>query len=131
MQLRYTIPPALLFLIGGLLGAGLSRHKDDTAEQLRKLEEAFLIINRRYVEDLDPANVAEDAIEAMLGALDPHSSYIDASAFTEVAESYRGSFGGIGIWFEIPDGDTARVVSPIEGGPSEKVGLRRPDYRSQ
>ena len=127
MRLRYTLPLALLFLVGGLLGAGLNRHADDTTEQLRKLEEAFLIINRRYVEELDPAVLAEEAIEAMLGSLDPHSSYIDASAFTEVEESYRGSFGGIGIWFEIPDGDTARVVSPIEGGPSEKMGLRAGD----
>lgn len=127
MRLRYTLPIVLLFLIGGLVGARLNRHKDDTTEQLRKLEDAFLIINRRYVEELDPAHVAENAIDAMLDALDPHSSYIDASAFTEVEESYRGSFGGIGIWFEIPDGDTARVVSPIEGGPSEEVGLRPGD----
>ena len=127
MRLRYTLPIVLLFLIGGLVGARLNRHNDDTTEQLRKLEDAFLIINRRYVEELDPANVAENAIDAMLDGLDPHSSYIDASAFTEVEESYRGSFGGIGIWFEIPDGDTARVVSPIEGGPSEEVGLRPGD----
>ena len=86
-----------------------------------------MIITRHYVEDVDPADLAETAIDAMLSSLDPHSSYINAEAFTEVAESYRGAFGGIGIWFEIPDRDTAQVVSPIEGGPSEAAGLRAGD----
>ena len=127
LKARYTFPFVLLFLAGGLMGTRLGWKKDDTTEQLRKLEEAFLIINQRYVEEVDPAELAEKAIEAMLTSLDPHSSYIDATRFTEVAESYRGNFGGIGIWFEIPDGDTVKVVSPIEGGPSEKAGLRAGD----
>lgn len=124
---RYIIPITLLLLAGGLLGASFSRYFSDITEDLRKLEEAFLMINRRYVDHVEPNRAAEDAIEGMLKSLDPHSSYIDASAFKEVAESFQGSFGGIGIWFQIPDGDTARVVSPIENGPSEKAGIRAGD----
>lgn len=126
---RYTFPALFLLLLGGLLGSRLewSAADKDTTEQLRKLEEAFLIINKRYVEELEPADVAERAIEAMLAGLDPHSTYIDAESFVEVNESYEGSFGGIGIWFEIPRGDTAQVVSVIEGGPSERAGLRAGD----
>ncbi|MDE2834754.1 MAG: S41 family peptidase [Bacteroidota bacterium] len=127
IRVQLLIPLTLVFLVGGLLGIGVGWIHDDTTEQLRKLEEAFLIITRHYVEDVDPADLAETAIDAMLSSLDPHSSYINAEAFTEVAESYRGAFGGIGIWFEIPDRDTAQVVSPIEGGPSEAAGLRAGD----
>ena len=125
----YILPALFLFLVGAMLGERLEwgMPDKDTTEQLQKLEEAFLIINKRYVEEVEPKALVEEAIEAMLGQLDPHSSYIDAEAFTEVKEGYRGSFGGIGIWFEIPDGDTAQVVSPIEGGPSEKVGVRAGD----
>lgn len=126
-QLRYIIPITLLLLAGGLLGASFSRYFSDITEDLRKLEEAFLMINRRYVDPVEPNQAAEDAIEGMLKSLDPHSSYIDVSAFKEVAESFQGSFGGIGVWFQIPDGDTARVVSPIENGPSEKAGIRAGD----
>ena len=124
----YVLPAVLLFVIGTVLGTQLDSavSDTDTMEQLRKLEDAFLIINKRYVEEVDPAELVEDAIEGMLENLDPHSSYINAEAFTEVNESYQGSFGGIGIWFEVVD-DTAQVVSPIEGGPSEKVGLRAGD----
>ncbi len=122
---HYSVPALLLLFLGGILGSqlewtGLDR---DTTEQLRKLEEAFLIINKRYVEEVDAAVLADEAIEAMLSALDPHSSYIDAERFTEVNEGYQGSFGGIGIWFEISRDDTAHVVSVIEGGPSERAGL--------
>lgn len=124
---RYILLIVLLFLAGGLLGGSFSSYLDDTRESLHKLEEAFLLINRRYVDPVDPNKVAEDAIGGMIESLDPHSSYIDASAFKTVEESFRGSFGGIGVWFQVFDGDTARVVSPIENGPSEKVGIRAGD----
>ncbi len=126
-QLRYILPITLLLLAGGLLGASFGRYFNDITEDLRKLEEAFLLINRSYVDSVDPGQAAEHAIDGMLESLDPHSSYIDASAFKEVAETFQGSFGGIGIWFQVLDGDTARVVSPIENGPSEKAGIRAGD----
>jgi carboxyl-terminal processing protease len=124
---RYIILITLLLLAGGLLGASFGRYFGDITEDLRKLEEAFLLINRNYVDSVEPNQAAENAIEGMLESLDPHSSYIDASAFKEVAESFQGSFGGIGVWFQVLDGDTARVVSPIENGPSEKAGIRAGD----
>ena len=126
-RVRYILPALFLFVLGAILGGNRPSDPTDTTEQLKKLEDAFLIINKRYVEEVDPAALAETAIEAMVASLDPHSSYIDPKRFVEVDESYRGSFGGIGIWFEIPHGDTAQVVSPIEGGPSEKIGLRAGD----
>ncbi|MFQ5572005.1 MAG: S41 family peptidase [Rhodothermales bacterium] len=124
----YLLPAFLLFVVGTVLGVQLESaiSNTDTMEQLRKLEDAFLIINKRYVQDVDAGDLAEQAIESMLEELDPHSSYISLEELKEVEESYRGSFGGIGIWFEIID-DTARVVTPIEGGPSEKLGIRAGD----
>ena len=124
---RYVLLIILLFLTGGLLGGTFGSYLNDTKENLRKLEEAFLLISRKYVDPVDPNKMAENAIGGMLESLDPHSSYIDASAFKEVEESFRGSFGGIGVWFQVLDGDTARVVSPIENGPSEKVGIQAGD----
>ncbi len=124
----YLLLALLLFVGGTVLGVQLQSaiSDTDTTEQLRKLGDAFIIINKRYVQKVDAAKLAEDAIVGMLEELDPHSSYISAEAFVEVDESYRGSFGGIGIWFEVVD-DTAQVVTPIEDGPSEKVGLRSGD----
>ena len=81
-----------------------------------------MIINRQYVDESDPKELVEDAVNAMLKDLDPHSVYISSEEIDEIQESYKGSFGGIGVLFEVIK-DTIRVVSTITDGPSDKVGL--------
>ncbi|SHK95600.1 S41 family peptidase [Rhodothermus profundi] len=123
-SLRYTLPAVLLLALGIVLGWNLQQavSTTDTLASLRKLEEAFLTITQRYVDPVKPEPLAEEAIRAMLTELDPHSVYITAEEMKELRESYQGSFGGVGIWFEVVD-DTARVVATISGGPSEAAGL--------
>ena len=124
----YILPAIVLVLVGTLLGMKLesSLSSSDTFEQLRKLENAYLLINRKYVEKVDPEETAEEAIAGMLKTLDPHSSFFTAEEVAELRQGYQGSFGGVGIYFEVVR-DTARVISPISGGPSEKVGVRAGD----
>ncbi len=123
----------ITFLVVLVMGAGLGVSmdglfsSDDTFEQLQKLEDAFLLINRNYVEEVDAKELAQEAILAMLKELDPHSAYIDSETMKRVNEDYRGTFGGIGIWFEAPTADTAKVTSTIPDGPSETVGLMAGD----
>lgn len=129
------MPAALLLLAGVLLGVTLrsTLHGEDTLTQLRKLEDAFLLINKQYVEPVDPATLAEEAIRSMLDDLDPHSIYVSAEDARNMQERFQGSFGGIGIWFEIPrndddlSDDTVRVMSVIGDGPSERAGLMAGD----
>ena len=121
---QYFLPAVALLLLGAVLGVQLDSmtSDEDTYTQLRKLEKAFVIINRKYVEPVKSSAVAEQGIAGMLDELDPHSSYISAKQVQDVQEQYQGSFGGIGIWFEVVE-DTARVISPITDGPSEQVGV--------
>ena len=123
------LPFSLVLAIGTGLGLTIDSFfgPEDTYEQLQKMEDTFLLINRQYVEDVDPAVLAESAIRAMLDELDPHSAYIDAEAIGRVQDDYRGTFGGIGIWFEAPAEDTAKVTSTIPDGPGEAVGLMAGD----
>lgn len=123
------LPFSLILAIGTGLGLTIDSFfgSEDTYEQLQKLEDTFLLINRQYVEEIDPAVLAESAIRAMLDELDPHSAYIDAEAIGRVQDDYRGTFGGIGIWFEAPAEDTAKVTSTIPDGPGEAVGLMAGD----
>jgi len=122
---KYLVPTLIVFALGTGLGLTLDEFsaKDDTVEQLQKLEDAYILINRQYVENVDAASMTEEAILAMLTKLDPHSSYIDAETMKKVGEEYQGSFGGIGIWFESPLNDTSKVTSTIPDGPSETAGL--------
>ena len=131
----WIIPATLLLLAGVLLGVTIrsSLLAEDTLTQLRKLEDAFLLINKQYVESVDPAELAEEAIRSMLDDLDPHSVYVSAEDARSMQERFQGSFGGIGIWFEIPRNDedlrddTVRVMSVIGDGPSERAGLMAGD----
>jgi len=122
----------LILAAGVLLGMQLeSALSDDTRAALKKLENAFLVINERYVEEVDSGVLAENALEGMLEELDPHSVYIDAETMRRVEEDFSGGFEGIGISFEFVEGideqDTLAVLSVIPGGPSEKVGLHAGD----
>ena len=123
------LPFSLVLALGTGLGLTIDGlfDSDDTFEQLQKMEDTFLLINRQYVEEIDPSVLAESAIRAMLDELDPHSAYIDATSMERVQEDYRGTFGGIGIWFEAPPEDTAKVTSTIPDGPGEAVGLMAGD----
>jgi carboxyl-terminal processing protease len=126
---RYVVPAVLLFVLGTVLGMQIESvmSSTDTFEQLRKLEEAFLIVDRQYVESVDARQLSESAITGMLERLDPHSVFISADEARSVQEGYQGAFGGIGIWFESPPDDTAQVTSTIAGGPSESLGIMAGD----
>ncbi len=56
----------------------------------------------------------------------PHSQYISANEFDQANEYLEGNFEGIGVQFRI-EKDTAMVIIPIAGGPSDKVGVKAGD----
>lgn len=95
-------------------------------QEVGKIEEILRFIEARYVEDVERDQLIEDAIGSILQKLDPHSSYIPSSELESVNSSLEGSFDGIGIQFMIVE-DTIRVISPVAGGPSEKLGVRAGD----
>ena len=121
----HALSGLFILAIGLMLGLNLEAvlsSDNDTYEQLQKLENAFIIIQRQYVDEADPKELVESAVLGMLEELDPHSLYISSEEIDELQETYKGSFGGIGVLFEVIN-DTIRVVSTITDGPSDKVGL--------
>jgi carboxyl-terminal processing protease len=95
-------------------------------EQLKKLETFMRYVQLAYVDTVDSEKLTEDAIKAVLKGLDPHSVYISKKDLQRMNEPLEGNFEGIGIQFNILH-DTITVVSPIAGGPSEKLGIRAGD----
>ena len=92
-----------------------------TAGQIR-VDEVMKLIDGNYTEAPDMDKLSTEAINAMLKALDPHSTYIPAKDVERANEGLQGNFEGVGISFQIVE-DTIVVQSVIAGGPSEKVGL--------
>ncbi|MFB6248716.1 MAG: S41 family peptidase, partial [Salinibacter sp.] len=125
---RRLLPALVLIVVGGVLGAQVNSYvsPDDAIEQFKKMRQAFVIISGKYVEPVDASELAEGGVKGMLETLDPHSSYVPPEQAQRTRQRYQGSFGGIGIQFDILS-DTARVVSPLAGGPSEEAGLMAGD----
>lgn len=89
---------------------------------ISELQEVFSYIDAKYVDGVNDGKLAESAIEAALKELDPHSNYISPEDLQAVNEDLQGNFEGIGVEFSIVR-DTIMVVTPIAGGPSEKLGI--------
>lgn len=99
---------------------------ENTYKNLELFSNVLSLLENNYVEEIDTREVILGAIKGMLTTLDPHSSYMKPEDFKELQEETKGSFGGIGIEITIRDG-ILTVVSPIEGTPAFKKGLKAGD----
>ena len=95
-------------------------------EELQQLSSVFTMIKSDYVEPVDEKKLITDAIAGMVASLDPHSQYFDKKSFKEFREGTTGRFVGVGIEISTEDG-WVKVVSPIEGSPAYRAGLKSGD----
>ncbi|MFP5474828.1 MAG: S41 family peptidase, partial [Gammaproteobacteria bacterium] len=95
-------------------------------EELQQLAAVFGMIKTDYVEPVDEKKLISDAISGMVAGLDPHSQYFDKKSFKEFREGTSGRFVGVGIEISQEDG-LVKVVSPIEGSPAFRAGLKPGD----
>ncbi len=79
-----------------------------------------------YVEQPDDSKLIESAINGMLSALDPHSSYLSPKHYRDMQVQTRGEFGGLGIEVTMENG-VVKVVAPIDDTPADKAGLQAND----
>jgi len=95
-------------------------------EELQQLAAVFGMVKSDYVEPVDEKKLISDAISGMVASLDPHSQYFDKKSFKEFREGTTGRFVGVGIEITQEDG-LVKVVSPIEGSPAYRAGLKPND----
>jgi carboxyl-terminal processing protease len=95
-------------------------------EELQQLAAVFGMVKSDYVEPVDEKKLITDAISGMVSGLDPHSQYFDKKTFKEFREGTTGRFVGVGIEIGMEDG-LVKVVSPIEGSPAFRAGLKSGD----
>jgi carboxyl-terminal processing protease len=95
-------------------------------EELQQLAAVFGIVKTDYVEPVDEKKLISEAISGMVASLDPHSQYFDKKSFKEFREGTTGRFVGVGIEITQEDG-LVKVVSPIEGSPAFRAGLKSGD----
>ncbi len=95
-------------------------------EELQQFAAVFGMVKTDYVEPVDEKKLITDAISGMVSGLDPHSVYFDQKSFKEFREGTTGKFVGVGIEIGMEDG-LVKVVSPIEGSPAFRAGLKSGD----
>ncbi len=95
-------------------------------EELQQFAAVFGMVKSDYVEPVDEKKLIGDAISGMVASLDPHSQYFDKKSFKEFREGTTGRFVGVGIEITQEDG-LVKVVSPIEGSPAFRAGLKSGD----
>jgi len=95
-------------------------------EELQQLAAVFGMIKTDYVEPVEEKKLITDAISGMVSSLDPHSQYFDKKSYKEFREGTSGRFVGVGIEITQEDG-LVKVVSPIEGSPAYRAGLKTND----
>ena len=99
-------------------------------EELQQLAAVFGMVKSDYVEPVDEKKLINDAIAGMVAGLDPHSQFFDKKNFKEFREGTSGKFVGVGIEIGMEDG-LVKIVSPIEGSPAFKAGLKSGDLISK
>ena len=103
--------------------------KADTSDVYKNIEvftEVLRQIEENYVEPQDSQKLIYGAIKGMVQSLDPHSSFMTKAEHKELLIDTKGSFSGVGIEITVRD-NTLTVVSPIEGTPAYKAGVKAGD----
>ena len=96
-------------------------------QELEKFISVYERVKANYVDPVDDHTLIKGAIDGMLAALDPHSSYVEASDFDQLKTTTDGNYGGLGLTVSIEDG-AVKVVAPTEDTPAWRAGIKSGDY---
>jgi len=103
-----------------------AKANSDFYEELSRLNKVISEINLKYVEEVDPSDITEAAINGIRSVLDPNTSVLDSKASDNLKLHTDGEFGGIGITIGIRD-NVLTVISPMSGTPAYRIGIMAGD----
>ena len=99
----------------------------DTMKELDTFMDVFNQVRATYVDPVDDHTLIKGAIDGMLAALDPHSSYMEGSDYNQLKTTTEGNYGGVGLSVTMEDG-AVKVITPTEDTPADKAGIKAGDY---
>jgi len=129
-MIRKLLPP--LALLGALAlvpvtSATLAAADTDTYKELETFMGVFERVRANYVDQVDDHKLIKGAIDGMLASLDPHSSFLEASDYSQLRTTTDGNYGGLGLSVTLEDG-TVKVIAPTEDTPADRAGIKSGDY---
>ncbi|MGE5563190.1 MAG: S41 family peptidase [Bacillota bacterium] len=96
-------------------------------QELEKFMSVYERVKANYVEPVDDHTLIKGAIDGMLAALDPHSSYVEGADFDQLKTTTDGNYGGLGLTVSMEDG-IVKVIAPTEDTPAWRAGIKSGDY---
>ncbi|MFO1463529.1 MAG: S41 family peptidase [bacterium] len=124
---KFLLAP--VFLLGLWFGATLPSARalpEKIYKALDLFSKVLYIVEKDYVEAVDGQNLVYGAIKGMLGTLDPYTVFLTPDVYKELKVDTLGRFGGVGLEITLQNG-VLTVVTPIEGTPAERAGVRPGD----
>lgn len=133
MKKAWKAAAAALFLAalagGGLFGDRVLALTDGTRDSLRAYTDLIQLAHERYGGEVSYKDLVYASVQGMLRTLDPHTSFLPPRAYSGMRERQQSSFYGLGILVGVRDGRLT-VISPIEGTPASRLGMRAGDVIS-
>jgi carboxyl-terminal processing protease len=117
-------------LVGGWLGGRAMAGSSRLSDALHTYSAILAVIEDEYVDEVKPEKVISASIREMLRTLDPHSNFLETKEYSSLQERQKGSYYGLGITVSAVDGNIT-VVSPFEGTPAHRLGIRAGDIISR
>ncbi len=131
---KYLLIGASAFVLGAGSMAYVSQQATAAAQPRAKtyrmlglFGDVLNTVENQYVAEVDDTKLIQSAIDGMLTSLDPHSGYLDPESFDDMRDQTRGEYGGLGIEVTSEDG-IVKVISPMDGTPAAKAGIKPGDY---
>ena len=125
--MKYNIPTLLLlFLLPFGLVAQEKQNNFEIAKSIDIYNSLLRELNLNYVDEINPGELNEAAIDAMLQGLDPYTVFIPESEIENARFITTGEYGGIGALIHY-DGEYTVISDPYFGWPAQKAGLQAGD----
>ena len=127
MKLDKYIFILFLIIFLNLFKSSFAQNTDKFYEKIDLFSEVLETIKDEYVDDVDPSNVMDSAINGVLQSLDPYSAYMNPKLYKEMQTETDGKFGGLGIEISMEAG-VVKIISPIDDTPASRAGIKAGDY---
>ena len=117
-------------VLGGKVAAQSATDESSLRDSMRSFTDVYALVEANYADKLNPDKtdkaIYDGAIPGMLHVLDPHSNFYDPKAFAQMREDQSGHYYGVGMSIQ-PQNNKIVVLTPFEGTPSFKAGIRPGD----
>jgi carboxyl-terminal processing protease len=130
LTLAVAVLAATLF--GGFYGNRLfgSPMQNADVKRLREYTDLLNAVNQNAPEDVGSDKLVYSSIDGMLRTLDPHTSFLEPKEYADMQDRQKGSFYGLGI-LVTKRNDQVTVITPLEGTPAARLGIRAGDVISE